>query len=340
MIPQRRTKLQGPLIPIPKGRKTIKEGQVNKPVVSSRTSKIPVLKSQHSRIVPKKGASGNSTGSTTVSSAPQITLSLKDFVIGKYIGGGQYGRVYLAKEKITGYIVALKVIYRSDVAKNTRLLTYLMTEINSQSKLKHKNIIRLFGYFQDETRLFMIIEYAPGGDLRTLMQKQPGGHFSEARAASYTKQIAEGLKAIHIRNIVHRDLKPENILLDIDGNLKIADFGCSVQLEQSAERRSTMIGTIDYMAPEILKEITYGKDVDIWSLGVMIYEMLVGRTPHYDDNALKTQQAIKTCKEVEFPESLNLCDEAKDLVRGILRPNNRLTLTEILDHPFLKKYEE
>jgi len=157
---------------------------------------------------------------------------LSDFDIGKPLGKGKFGNVYLAREKKSHYIVALKVLFKSQLQKN-EVEHQLRREIEIQSHMRHPHILRLFGYFWDETRIYLILEFAARGEMYKLLQKQPGGHFDEAKTAKYVGQLAKALKYCHQHNVIHRDIKPENLLLDLKGDLKIADFGWSVHAPSS-----------------------------------------------------------------------------------------------------------
>ena len=185
------------------------------------------------------------------------------------MGKGKFGNVYLAREKKSKYIVALKVLFKSQLQK-AGVEHQLRREIEIQSHLRHPYILRLFGYFYDETRVYLILEYAPRGEMYKTLQKATLGRFDEAKTAKYIKQMAEALVYCHSKKVakvsffplctltsvnhpthslqvIHRDIKPENLLLDMKGDLKIADFGWSVHAPSS--RRATMCGTLDYLPP-------------------------------------------------------------------------------------------
>merc|ERR1719187_3020886 len=163
--------------------------------------------------------------------------TLNDFEIGRPLGKGKFGNVYLAREKKSKYIVALKVLFKSQLQKAS-VEHQLRREIEIQSHLRHNNVLRLFGYFYDETRVYLILEFAARGELYKSMQKQPKGRFDEARSSKYIRQMADALRYCHSKKVIHRDIKPENLLLDMKGDLKIADFGWSVHAPTS--RRATM----------------------------------------------------------------------------------------------------
>jgi len=259
---------------------------------------------------------------------------LDDFDIGRPLGKGKFGNVYLAREKKSKYIVALKVLFKSQLQK-AQVEHQLRREIEIQSHLRHPNILRLFGYFYDESRVYLILEYAPRGELYKSLQKQEHGRFAESQAALYISQMADALTYCHSKKVIHRDIKPENLLLDVGGNIKIADFGWSVHAPNS--RRATMCGTLDYLPPEMIEGSTHDEKVDLWSLGVLTYEFLVGKPPFEAESNNDTYRRI-TKVDLRFPAHLST--EAKDLISRLLRkePSDRLCLEEVAAHPWITKW--
>jgi aurora kinase len=148
--------------------------------------------------------------------------SVWDFEIGKPLGHGKFGNVYLAREKQSKYVVALKVLFKSQLLKS-RVEHQLRREIEIQSHLRHPNILRLFGYFYDEERVYLILEYAARGEMYKELQSAEGKHFGEARAATYIRDLAGALEYCHERHVIHRDIKPENLLIGIDGQVEIKE---------------------------------------------------------------------------------------------------------------------
>lgn len=254
---------------------------------------------------------------------------LEDFDIGRPLGKGKFGNVYLAREKKSKFIVALKVLFKSQLQKNN-VEHQLRREIEIQSHLRHDHILRLYGYFYDATRVYLILEYAPRGELYKELQKC--GKFEEARTAMYIQQLAEALKYCHAKHVIHRDIKPENLLLGLKGNLKIADFGWAVHAPSS--RRKTLCGTLDYLPPEMIESKPHDSNVDLWSLGVLCYEFLVGNPPFEAEGHHETYRRIAKV-DLKFPSFLS--EGAKDLISSLLRhePSERSSLTDILAHPWL-----
>jgi len=255
--------------------------------------------------------------------------SLENFDIGKPLGKGKFGNVYLAREKKSHYIVALKVMFKSQLLK-ANVEHQLRREIEIQSHLRHPNILRLFGYFYDDTRVYLILEYAPRGELFKELQRQK--RFNDQLSATYISQLADALKYCHERKVIHRDIKPENLLLGLKGELKIADFGWSVHAPSS--RRTTLCGTLDYLPPEMVDGRSHDEKVDLWSLGVLCYEFLVGRPPFETDSTDETYRRIVRV-EYKFPSHVSA--GARDLIGKLLRlrPQDRLDLDSVKVHPWI-----
>lgn len=257
---------------------------------------------------------------------------LSDFDIGKPLGRGKFGCVYLAREKSAKYIVALKVLFKSQLSK-AGVEHQLRREIEIQSHLRHPNILRLYGYFYDSNRVYLILEFASGGELYKQLQKEET--FTEQKTAGYICQLAGALAYCHKKHVIHRDIKPENLLLGDKGELKIADFGWSVHAPTN--RRQTLCGTLDYLPPEMIEGKEHDYAVDVWSLGVLMYEFLVGSPPFEAKGHNETYKRISRV-DLRFPPFIS--KEAKNLMKLLLvkNPRERLKLEKVLQHPFIRKY--
>jgi len=309
--------------------------------MSGVSSKKTVIESLSMSSVAPRLETAPSMPPTVASSLPRIVSGqqgqgkrwrLEDFDIGRPLGKGKFGNVYLAREKGSKYIVALKVLFKSQLEK-AQVEHQLCREIEIQSYLRHPNILRLFGYFYDESRVYLILEYAPQGELYRNLQRQEHGRFTESEAALYIRQMADALSYCHSKEVIHRDIKPENLLLDANGNIKIADFGWSVHHTPNS-RRATMCGTLDYLPPEMIEGSMHDEKVDLWSLGVLTYEFLVGKPPFEAETNNDTYRRI-TQVDFDFPSHISL--EAKDLISQLLRknPDERLSLEGVAKHPWI-----
>ncbi|NXM75013.1 AURKA kinase, partial [Serilophus lunatus] len=255
--------------------------------------------------------------------------SLDDFEIGRPLGKGKFGNVYLAREKQSKFILALKVLFKTQL-EEAGVEHQLRREVEIQSHLRHPNILRLYGYFHDVTRVYLILEYAPRGEVFKELQKLT--KFDEPRTATYITELADALSYCHSKSVIHRDIKPENLLLGSNGELKIADFGWSVHAPSS--RRTTLCGTLDYLPPEMIEGRTHDEKVDIWSLGVLCYEFLVGKPPF---EAATYQETYRAISRVEFKFPPFVTEGARDLISKLLKHNpfHRLPLKDVLLHPWI-----
>lgn len=263
--------------------------------------------------VPAKSLASARTSSAPTSAPlqhhPNLHLGL--FEIGKPLGKGKFGRVYLARHRASGYICALKVLNKAEITRE-RAEVHVRREIEVHSNLRHPGILGFYGWFHDTRRIFLILEYAAGGELYRVLQRE--GRFPEPRAARYVAQVALALAYLHGKNVMHRDMKPENILLGLHGELKLADFGYSVH--SPGNRRDTLCGTLDYLPPEMLKsrKSSYTRAVDQWTLGVLTYEFLTGEAP-FEDAVAETHRRILKRDMKPLPSFVSL--EARKFVHAV-----------------------
>lgn len=274
------------------------------------------------------------TNTSTESEGNTVTnktrWTLEDFELGKEIGRGNFGRVYKVREKRSKKIIALKVL-AVDAIEDDQMRKQLRREIEIQSHLRHENILRMFGYFYDDSNIYVLMEYAPKGELFGRLKEK--SRFSEPETARYIKQITEALVYCHEKNVIHRDLKPENILLSKDGNVKLSDFGWSVVSRPPARRR-TFCGTLDYLAPEMVEGREYDSRIDLWSVGVLLYEFLVGKPPFDHQEQQETLKLIATASYA-LPDFVS--PEARDLISKLLVKEEaaRISLNDVLAHPWI-----
>mmetsp|Transcript_22057 Transcript_22057/g.89466 ORF Transcript_22057/g.89466 Transcript_22057/m.89466 type:complete len:343 (+) Transcript_22057:196-1224(+) len=302
------------------------DGLENMRQVANAVESIMVQSAVHQESIPAETQSRGATEKR------ERRWTLDDFDIGKPLGKGKFGNVYLAREKQSKYVVALKVLYKSQLTKSG-VEHQLRREIEIQSHLRHPNILRLFGYFYDQNRVYLILEFAAKGELYKELTKCT--RFSEERSATYIAQMAHALHYCHKKHIIHRDIKPENLLLGLKGELKIADFGWSVHAPNS--RRTTFCGTLDYLPPEMVEGRDHDSTVDLWSLGVLMYEFLCGQPPFEAQTRNETYRRISRV-DLVFPSHVSA--EAKDLMSKLLAkdPSKRISLVKVLEHNWILKY--
>jgi serine/threonine protein kinase len=209
----------------------------------------------------------------------------------------------------------------------------LRREIEIQTRLRHPNILRLFGYFHDKERIFLILEFAGKGEI--FKELTAVHRYDEKTAATYVRDVASALDYCHSKHVLHRDIKPENLLIDINGRVKIGDFGWAVHTPTN--RRQTLCGTLDYLPPEMIEGTPHDHNVDIWALGVLIFEFLTGRPPFESSTQKETYKKIKNI-DLKFPNYIS--ELARDLIRKLLvkEPKKRLLLSQISEHPWIVKH--
>ncbi|EGR32355.1 protein kinase domain protein [Ichthyophthirius multifiliis] len=206
----------------------------------------------------------------------QFNRKIQDFILGKKIGSGRFAEVYLATDKITGFKIALKII-KKEVIQEFNLLQDICNELKCQMVIRHPNLINLYGFFVENQNFYLIQEIAAGIELFSELMKQPQKRYPEMKVAIYIRQIIHSLMYLHEQNIIHRDIKPENIMV-CDGVLKLCDFGYATGIIKK-QRRKTFCGTLDYLSPEMVLKQPYDYSVDIWSVGILTFELIFGKAP-------------------------------------------------------------
>ncbi|ORZ12656.1 kinase-like domain-containing protein [Absidia repens] len=229
-----------------------------------------------------------------------------DFDVGKHLGSGKFGNVYMAREKWSRKVVALKILTKKELL-DANVAKFLKREVEIHAHLRHPHILRMYGYFQDNKHIYLVLDCASHGSL--YQQLEQHGRFTEPLASEFIYQMTDAVSYLHNLGVIHRDIKPENILVDKNDRLKLSDFGWAVH--DRRPRRKTFCGTLDYLPPEMIENRTHNAKVDVWALGVLAYELLVGHPPFEHAEYVDTYHHIVKV-EYTFPDHVG--DLARDFV--------------------------
>ncbi|CAL5060938.1 unnamed protein product [Urochloa decumbens] len=258
------------------------------------------------------------------------------YELGRTIGEGTFAKVRIAKNMETGEHVAIKIIDKAKVQKH-KLVEQIRREICTMKLIQHPNVVRLYEVMGSKTRIYIILEFIMGGELHDIVATS--GRLKEDEARRYFQQLINAVDYCHSRGVYHRDLKLENLLLDINGNLKISDFGLSAISDQVKNDGllHTTCGTPNYVAPEVIDDKGYdGALADLWSCGVILFVLLAGYLPFEDDNIASLYKKIS---EAQFACPSWFSAGAKRLITKILDPNpsTRIKVPQVLKDPWFKK---
>ena len=242
--------------------------------------------------------------------APGV-ITPNDFIPISELGRGSFGEVYLVSKQDTGQYYAMKVLKKEKVLTQS-LIRYALTERKVLSFIKHPFIVSLKFAFQTSEKLFLVIDYCPGGDLRVHLTETK--YFSEQRAKIYISEVLLALEELHKHNIIYRDLKPDNIVIDKDGHARLTDFGLSKEGIFDSCMANSFCGSLAYLAPEMIKRQGHGKAVDWYLLGVLFYEMVTGFPPYFSPDKNEILNNIQHGR-LKMPSKLS--PEAKELIRDV-----------------------
>ncbi|XP_025086391.1 serine/threonine-protein kinase 38-like isoform X1 [Pomacea canaliculata] len=290
-------------------------------------------------------------------------LGVDDFESIKVIGRGAFGEVRLVQKRDTGHVYAMKILRKADMLEKDQV-AHVRAERDILVEADHTWVVKMFYSFQDAQNLFLIMEFLPGGDLMTLLMKKDT--LSEEQSQFYVAETVLAIDSIHKLGFIHRDIKPDNLLLDAKGHIKLSDFGLCTGLKKShrtefykdltqakagdfsrdftngnpmdSKRRAeswkrnrrqlaySTVGTPDYIAPEVFMQTGYSSSCDWWSLGVIMYEMLIGYPPFCSENPQETYRKVMNWREtLIFPPEMPISNEARDLIqRFCCDPEHRI----------------
>ncbi|GAA6014341.1 hypothetical protein JCM10207_005425 [Rhodosporidiobolus poonsookiae] len=244
------------------------------------------------------------------------SLTIDDFELLKVIGKGSFGKVMQVRKKDTGRIYAMKTIRKAHIVSRSEV-THTLAERTVLAQVRSAFVVPLKFCFQSKDKLYLVLSYVNGGELFHHLQRE--GRFSEDRSRFYAAELLSALDCLHQHDVVYRDLKPENILLDWTGHIVLCDFGLAKLNMTENERTNTFAGTPEYLAPELILGEGYTRSVDWWTLGVLLYEMLSGLPPFYEEDHQTMYKRIVS-ETLSFPRA----------TQGLIRPSARDLLTSLL----------
>ena len=260
-------------------------------------------------------------------------VQIRKYIKGRLLGKGGFAKCYEFINQENDHSSAAKIIPKKSLVKS-RAKQKLISEIKIHKSLHHPNIVAFEHYFEDSENVYLLIEICLNQTLNELLKRRK--KLTELEVQCYAVQIIKALKYLHSHRVIHRDLKLGNLFISDKMEIKVGDFGLATKLEFDGERKRTVCGTPNYIAPEILEGKTgHSYEVDIWSLGVIMYTLIIGKPPFETNNVKETYKRIKM-GNYSFPENAVISEPAKDLIQSILvlDPIKRPKLDEILAHDF------
>lgn len=273
----------------------------------------------------------------------QEKLTKDDFEMLQVLGKGSFAQVLLAKRLSSGQIFAIKVVTKQGLLDHKRV-NDVFTERNVLMRANHPYLLKLHNTFQSEHKLYFVMDYMPGGDLDKYMNSQPNKMLDPQTSRLYAAQVFLALTYLHDKAVIYRDLKPENILMSAEGHCVLADFGLSKDFHKDGQsdaeqnlKANSFVGSPFYVSPDVLKQKEYTQAIDFWSFGILLYRMLCGRPPFSGRNMKEVFDNI-LLTELRFPSSVQVADDAKDLISRCLIKDagKRITAPEIKAHPYWK----
>jgi len=245
---------------------------------------------------------------------PYFDFSNFDLEKKKRLGSGAFGDVYLGVNKIDNKQYAIKVMDKAKIMESGATLDIIHREISIHRKIKHDNVVKVYSHFENDHFFYLIMEFINSGSLFSVIKKNKG--IDEKKAFRYFIQACSAVHFLHSNNLIHRDLKPENILIDDKDLIKLCDFGWCVDISEG--NRVTFCGTYEYMAPEIVKELPYNYEIDIWSLGILLFELTHGYSPFRaeKDDGEDYQEIFMNIIKYKFKIEKDLSKGCVDLIQS------------------------
>uniref|UniRef100_A0A8C8AU31 Citron Rho-interacting kinase n=1 Tax=Otus sunia TaxID=257818 RepID=A0A8C8AU31_9STRI len=282
----------------------------------------------------------------TIAELRELQPSVKDFEVKSVVGRGHFADVKVVREKVTGDVYAMKVMSKESLLAQEHV-SFFEEERSILSQSSSPWIPQLQYAFQDKKNLYLVMEYQPGGDLLSLLNRYEE-QLDESMVQFYLAELVLAIHSVHQMGYVHRDIKPENVLIDRTGHIKLVDFGSAARMTVNKMVNAKLpVGTPDYMAPEMLTGLngdgkaSYGPECDWWSLGVIAYEMIYGRSPFTEGTSAKTFNNIMNFQRfLKFPEDVKVSSEFLDLIQSLLcGQKERLGYEGLCCHPFFSKID-
>ncbi|KAM9526589.1 citron Rho-interacting kinase isoform 5-T5 [Guaruba guarouba] len=282
----------------------------------------------------------------TIAELRELQPGVKDFEVKSVVGCGHFADVKVVREKATGDVYAMKVMSKESLLAQEHM-SFFEEERSILSQSTSPWIPQLQYAFQDKKNLYLVMEYQPGGDLLSLLNRYED-QLDESMVQFYLAELVLAIHSVHQMGYVHRDIKPENVLIDRTGHIKLVDFGSAAKMTANKMVNAKLpVGTPDYMAPEMLTGLngdgkaSYGLECDWWSLGVIAYEMIYGRSPFTEGTSAKTFNNIMNFQRfLKFPEDVKVSSEFLDLIQSLLcGQKERLGYEGLCCHPFFNKID-
>lgn len=265
--------------------------------------------------------------------------SVHKYIRGKMLGKGGFAKVYLCTSLDTNRSYAVKIVPKANLVK-TRARQKLQAEIKIHRSLKHKYVCEYKHFFEDKTNCYILLELCHCQSMNELIKRRK--RLTEPEVKYYLNQLVESVKYMHSHLVIHRDLKLGNLFLDKNLRIKVGDFGLATKVADSEEKRKTICGTPNYIAPEVIdgdkEKRGHSFEVDVWSMGVIFFTLLVGKPPYESKDVKSTYQRILR-NEYSFPSNIQISEDAKDLIASMLqtKPEKRPSLELIMAHPFFSE---